>query len=150
MTIRVKNTCKPSQHMLICGEGEALGNRISPQKMDFVLKKDPITGTKEYFWEKVFNVHMSAKKLKYKFVIEDTEKNEKIWERGSSRTIYFNPLQKNASTVRSKSLVNQKYCLKIDQKRSKIIKYDSNFSAIFHYAEITKNIFLGKVPLFFP
>ncbi len=140
----MRHDCSNLQFLSICGEGNLLGNWKTPLTMDKVLRKDPITGKNEPFWEKVLYVHATNKKLKYRYVLTDYNIHHVIWERDPNRIADLVTLATKSPFKKYDGSPNQKHCQKFMRKQNKFMKYDCDFTAHFYYSQISEKIIIGK------
>jgi len=112
--------------------------------MDKVMRKDPITGKKEPFWEKVLFVHATNKKLKYRFVLTDYNISQVIWERDPNRIADLVTLSTKSPFKKYDNTPNKKKCELFIRKQNKFVKYDCEFTANLYFTNITDKIIIGK------
>lgn len=111
--------------------------------MNLVNKKDPLSGKRISYWQKIFFVKHDYKKIKYRYVMCDLETGETFWEREPDRVCNFVTLATTSPYKEYEANPNKKDCIKFVRKHNRFIKYDVNFVAELHYNQITDNIIIG-------
>ena len=151
MVLRLKNELSDSSKSIyIIGDDEALGGLKTPKKMEFVLKRDPISKLLERYWEYVCWIDSSKQNLKYYYVLYDEKEKKLFWERYKERKMDFDvsiEIKQGLKTL-SNSLNSAQFsdCLFFKCKLNKYKKIDCNFHLNFYSYKVNENLILGTFP----
>eukprot|EP01016_Furgasonia_blochmanni_P057484 TRINITY_DN9993_c0_g1_i3.p2 TRINITY_DN9993_c0_g1~~TRINITY_DN9993_c0_g1_i3.p2 ORF type:complete len:286 (-),score=80.67 TRINITY_DN9993_c0_g1_i3:869-1726(-) len=129
----------------VLGSIPELGGGISPVKMNFVLRTDPISGEKTYCWEKEFLLEEPVPDFKYRYLLLDLNRRSTKFERSAGRHFsghVYEQVQRSPghSPSRRKDFVS----VKLNKSCYKV--YDYNFVTEFKFHMINENIFIGPYP----
>jgi protein-tyrosine phosphatase len=121
------------------------GNSRQPQKMELVLKKDPISKQLALFSQIIFNIRATRRFIRYRYLIYDIKEGRAFWEREPDRVCDLQLLQANVASSWPLDC-NKKEWILFQEKQSSYKKIDINFGANFHFKKINENIFIGPYP----
>lgn len=151
IVLRLKNELSDSNKSIyIIGDDEALGALKAPKKMEFVLKRDPISKLIERYWEYVFWVDSTKQHIKYYYVLYDEKDKKLFWERYKERKLNLDvsiEIKQGLKTLTNTLSATQfSDCLYFKCKLNKYKKIDCNFHLNFYSYKVNENLILGTFP----